>query len=157
MKPIFLSKEEKRNIEKELEKFGIKEVPFVLLKFGQDRIRAYSGSLNRDELNRICENTFVELIGLYFAKIDGDELRLSLDALHLLKEQITKRIINLDSEQKEKYLEGKDVDLKEEQKELKEEKGYFILKHNEDILGMAKVVNNKFIKNYLPKERRRRT
>ena len=157
MKPIFLTKQEEKMIKEQLKEFGIEELPFTLLKFGKDRIRAYSGNFDRDELNRISDNIFVELIGVYFAKIDGDEIRLSIDALHLLKEQISKRVIEIDGEQKERYLEGKDIDaLEEQKKELGEGRGYFVLKHKEDILGMVKIVEGKIIKNYLPKERRRR-
>lgn len=156
MKPIFLSKQEEKKIKEQLKEFGIEKIPFLLLKFGKDRIRAYSGSFDGEELNRISDNVFLELIGLYFGKFDGDELRLSLDALHLLKEQISNRIIEIDEKQKEDYLEGKDIDIKDKQKEEAwNGRGYFVVKYKEDILGMAKIVNG-FIKNYLPKERRRR-
>ena len=160
MRPIFLTKEEKKKVDEQLAEFGIENIPFMLLKFGRDRIRAYSGSLDRDEMIRFSENVYLELIGLYFAKFDGDEVRVSLDVLHLMKEQISKRIIELNEEQKDKYFEGKDADLTPEQKEevgkMGEGKGYYILRHKGDILGMAKIINGIIIKNYLPKERRRR-
>lgn len=157
MKPEFLNSQEKARILRKLEIFGIKKVPFLLLKSGRDKIRAYSGNFRIEELQDLSEKIFVELIGVYFARFDGDDLRLSLDALHLLKEQITENIIEISSEQFEDYIRGKDIDLNDEQKKLfGDKKGYFVLRFRDDFIGMTKVVNEKFIKNYLPKERRRK-
>jgi len=182
MKPEFITGNQKAEVVSKIKKFGIEKIPFLLIKSGQDKIRAYSGSINADELAKIAEGVFVEIIGLYFARYDGGDLRLSVDALHLLKEQITENIIELTKEQAQDYLKGRDVDLTQEQALLfsdlgnvdlsrisdspenllkKQEdflgkKGYFAIKHTQDFLGMAKIVNGKFIKNYLPKERRRK-
>ena len=54
----------------------------------------------------------IENIGLYFAKYHRDNLRLSIDATHLLKNQIKNKIIELDDKQFEEYMKGRDVDIK---------------------------------------------
>jgi NOL1/NOP2/fmu family ribosome biogenesis protein len=141
---------DKREILEKLKKYGITEIPFLLIKSGAEKIRAFSGDINKEQIEKIRNAVYVETIGIYFAKIDGEDIRLSLDALHLLKSQLKHNIIELDDKQTEEYLQGKEPSLKEDK-----EKIYYILKHKEDILGMAKIVN-KQIKNYLPKERRRK-
>jgi len=155
MKQEILSREEKLEIIKKLEIYGISNIPFLLFKSGNEKIRAFSGNLNKDEINKLAENIFIETIGLYFAKIDGQDVRLSVDACHLLKQQIKNNVIELTQEQAEEYLKGRDIQIEEEQEKFSEKKIYYILKHKEDILGMSKIVN-KQIKNYLPKERRRK-
>jgi len=152
MKPEFINKSEM--IEK-LKIYGIEKIPFLLIKSGNEKIRAFSGNLSKDELNQLTNSVFIETIGLYFAKIDGEEIRLSIDALHLLKEQIKNNIIELTSEQAEEYLKGRDVEATSEQLKFVCKKIYYVLKYKSDILGMTKIVN-KQIKNYLPKERRRK-
>lgn len=157
MKPEFIFGNEKAEILAKLKKFGIEKIPFLLIKSGSERIRAYSGSMNIQELAKLSENVFVEIIGIYFARYDGEDLRLSVDALHLFKEQITKNIIDITDKQTDDYLKGKDIDIDAEQSKLfGEKRGYFVLRHNNDLLGMAKIVSGKFMKNYLPKERRRK-
>ena len=158
MKITFVNKMEKEKLIDELGRFGIKEIPFLLIRSSVDRIRAYSGNLDADSLARLAEKVYVETIGLYFARLDGKDLRLSLDALHLLKEQITDNIIELDDEQFEEYIKGRDIELNAGQKDKFADKlGYFVLRYKDDLIGMAKIISGKFIKNYLPKERRRKS
>lgn len=155
IKPEFIAQQEKSEILKKLKIYGIEKIPFLLTKSGNEKIRAFSGNLIKEEINKLTQNVFIETIGLYFAKIDGKEIRLSIDALHLLKEQIKNNIIELTQEQAEEYLKGKEPQASEEQKKQTTEKIYYVLKYNQDILGMSKIVQGQ-IKNYLPKERRRK-
>ena len=149
MIPEFLSNSEILELEKQLEPYGISKLDFIFIKSGKDRIRALS-PVSKKEIINLTDGIFTETLGLYFAKIDGESIRLSIDACHLLKEQITKKILELDDKQFEAYMKGHEVEFKEQG-----EKGYFILKHNHDLLGMAKISQG-MIKNYLPKERRRK-
>ena len=149
----FINQAEKSKILKELERYGIKEIPFLLVKSGKEKIRAYSGSFRAGDITKIADSVPIETIGLYLAKIDGDEIRLSIDALHLLKNQIKENVLELTKEQTEEYLKGRDVELTEKQKELTLERVYYVIKNGEDFVGMAKIIQGR-IKNYLPKERR---
>jgi len=148
---------EKREIMKKLAYYGIEELPFLLMKSGKDKIRGYSGSLSLEEIRKLQRNSRVEIIGIYLFHEYPTEIRLSLDALHLLKDQITKNIIELTKEQKDKWFRGEDILLtKEEQEKFKsEERGFKVIKHGDDLIGMGKLTEDR-ISNYLPKERRRR-
>lgn len=143
----------KKEILEKLKIYGITQIPFLLIKSGNEKIRAFSGDITREQVDKIIDSVYVETVGIYFAKIDGQDIRLSLDALYLLKDQIKHNILEIDEAQKEEYLQGKEPTIKAHQEA--NQKIYYILKHKEDILGMAKIVN-KQIKNYLPKERRRK-
>lgn len=145
MKIIYSS--EKKKILKQLnEQYGISKLPYLLLRFGEDKIRIYSGSLSNDELNTLAANLRIENIGLYFAKQEKDGIRLTLDGIQVLKEQITKNILELTPEQVEDWLKGFDLDIKTG-------RGFKILKNNNEFLGCGKSTGER-ITNFVPKERR---
>jgi NOL1/NOP2/fmu family ribosome biogenesis protein len=142
-----LSSSDKKGILKQLnEQFGISKIPYLLLQFGKEKIRAYSGNLSREELKILDRELRVESIGLYFIKEQEDGIRLSLDAVHLSKNQITKNILEINNEQAEKWLKGEDLDIKTD-------KSFKILKNQNDFLGCGKSTGEK-ITNFVPKERR---
>jgi len=145
MKPIRSS--QKRKILKQLnEQFGITNLPYLLLRFGKEKLRAYSGNLSVEELNKLDSTLRIENIGLYFAKQQIDGLRLTLDGTQLLKNQITKNILNLDDKQADDWLKGNDL-------QIKSDKEFKILSHNNEFLGCGKSTGER-ITNSIPKERR---
>ena len=149
MKPEFLSKQERQKLLEELEKkFGIFGINYLFLKTGKEKIRAFSGSLSREELSALARAVNIELIGLYFAKQQGNnnEIRLSHDVISLLCDKINKSIIELTKEEAEKWLKGQDI-------EKKTEKGIFVLKYDDDLIGIGKSSGDRII-NFVPKERR---
>ena len=149
MKLEFLSKQERQKLLEELEKkFGISGINYLFLKTGKEKIRAFSGSLSREELSALARAVNIELIGLYFAKQQGNnnEIRLSHDAVSLLRDKIIRNIIELTKDEAEKWLKGQDI-------EKKAEKGIFVLKHEDDLIGTGKSSGEKII-NFVPKERR---
>ena len=147
---VLSSSEKKKILEKLKQEFGIENLPFLLIKFGKERVRAYSGSLSREELQKLDRETRIESAGIYLLHDYGDELRLSIDALHLLKNQITKSIVNLNKEQADSWFKGQDVFLDSDISA-----GFKILKFAEDFIGCGKATpDGKIIKNYMPKERR---
>lgn len=146
---------DKKQVLEKLKIYGITNIPYFLLKSGTEKIRAFSGDINKEQIDKIQDSVYVETVGIYFAKIDGEDIRLTIDACHLLKNQLKHNILELENKQKEEYLSGKEPEITNEQAKITNQKIYYILKHNQDILGMAKIVN-KQIKNYLPKERRRK-
>ena len=103
---ILKSSEKKKIIEKLKKQYGICEVPHLLLRFGKERIRAYSGSLSKEDLNNLDKNLRLEIAGIYFLHDYGDEIRLSLDALHIFKRQITKNIVKLNKRQADDWFKG---------------------------------------------------
>ena len=141
---------EKREIERKLgEQFGIKSVPGMIVKRSEERLFLFSGNLPEKEIRLLEECTFIERIGIYFAKIVGNEIRLSIEGSQILKEQITKNVFYLDSEQAEEWMKGHELPIKTGKR------GFLIMKHGEDFLGAGKASENK-IGNFIPKNRRLR-
>lgn len=145
MKP--LASTDKKKIQKKLnEQFGIASLPYLLLQFGKEKIRLYSGSLSKEELYKLDNELRIENIGLYFAKLEKDGLRLTLDGVQLLKNQITKNILELSDKQADDWLKGNDL-------EIHSDKSFKILKNNSEFIGCGKSTGEK-ITNFVPKERR---
>lgn len=83
MNAKFLSSGEKKKLLSELnERFGIEKLNYIFVETGKQKIRAFSGTLSKEELVRLGAFARVELVGIYFARRDDmSGLRLSLDAL----------------------------------------------------------------------------
>ena len=146
MKIHFIKSNEKRRIIEELnEQFGISELPYLLIESGKEKIRAFSGHLSKEEIYQIGNIAKIELIGLYLLKKEED-YRLSIDATHLLKNQINKNIIEINEEQFQQWIRGKDI-------EIESQKGTLVIKYKEDFIGCGKS-NGEKIFNYVPKDRR---
>ncbi|MFA5258798.1 MAG: hypothetical protein WC979_06280 [Candidatus Pacearchaeota archaeon] len=145
MKPL-TSTDKKKIIEQLNNQFGITKLPYLLIQFGQEKIRAYSGILSKEELCYLDREIRIENIGLYFAKYESDEIRLTLDGIQLLKNQITKNILELNDSQANEWFKG--IDL-----EIKADYGWKVLKHDNELIGCGKSTGEK-ITNFMPKERR---
>jgi len=142
-----LKSSQKKKILKQLnEQFGIIELPYLLLQFGKEKLRAYSGKLSVEELNKLDNSLRIETIGLYFTKQQIDGIRLTLDGIQLFKNQITKNILNLDDKQADNWLKGNDLDIQSD-------KAFKILQHNNEFIGCGKSTGER-ITNSMPKERR---
>ena len=165
MKIQLIDKTKKKKIIEELSYFGVEKIPYLLMMTGNERVRAYSGNLSNEEIMKIYSKLRVEALGLYFGKLLIDrhgkkEARLSLDALHILKNEIRKNIVKLNEEQEENWFRGKDIELTEEQqdKDLKENEFVAILSFDgKDFIGTGKLsLDKKHVSCFLPKERRRK-
>lgn len=140
-------KEKKKMLDVLKEQFGIQELPYALVETGKEKIRAFSGSITEKQIKKISELANLEIVGIYLLKQEriGD-LRLSFDATHLLKSQISKSIIEINEEQLNKWMHGNDL-------ELNLPKGTYVISHESDFLGCGKS-NGKILFNYVPKDRR---
>ena len=145
MKPL-PNTDKKRIIEQLNIQYGIKELPYLVIEFGKEKLRVYSGIFSKEELYHLDNEARIETIGLYFAKWENNEIRLTIDGVQLLKNQITKNIVILDDKYSDDWLKGSDLDIKTEP-------GWKILKHNEEFLGCGKSTGER-ITNFMPKERR---
>ena len=86
---IMSSSDKKKILKKLNEEFGVKELPYLFLKFGQDKLRIYSGDLDREDLIRLDKNFRVENIGLYFGRLEKNgDVKLSLEGEEVLEEQM---------------------------------------------------------------------
>jgi NOL1/NOP2/fmu family ribosome biogenesis protein len=143
---ILTSKEKKKLIEQLNNQFGIEKIEYPIIKFGNDRFRIFTGELSKDILDALQKELRIETAGLYFAKQEKDGLRLTIDGILLLKNQIAKNIIELDQKQTLEWLKGQEL-------YIKYSNCFVILKHDNDFLGCGKSTGKK-ITNFVPKERR---
>ncbi len=143
----FLKPGEKKKLFTELkESFGIDKPHFLLFETGKEKIRGFAGSMSKEEILKLGEITNVEIVGLYLFKDEGWGYRLSHDAVHIFAEDINKGIVEINKEDLEKWIRGKDLDIKTE-------KGAVVLRCGEDFVGCG-VSNGENIFNYVPNERR---
>jgi NOL1/NOP2/fmu family ribosome biogenesis protein len=144
---IFLTNSEKKEITQKLEEqFGIKEIPGILVRWGNERIISFSGDISKEDINKIINSSPLEGFGLYLAKQEYG-IRLSLEGTQLLKEQITKNIFELDEKQAEEWMKGHELNISTGKK------GFLVMKYKDNFLGCGKASENK-ISNFIPKERR---
>lgn len=143
-----LNQKEKREIEKTLEKdFGVKKIPGMLIKKGEEKIFIFQGDFPPEKIKNFEEIAPLEKIGVYFAKEQGGEIRLSIEGTHILKEQIIKNIFEMNKEQKEDWMKGRELNVKTGKRQ------FLAMKYREDFLGCGKASAEK-ITNFIPKERR---
>jgi NOL1/NOP2/fmu family ribosome biogenesis protein len=159
MKIDVLSRGKKKKFIEGLSGLGIKKIPQMLVRSGKEKIRAFSGDLDREAIMNIWHILPIEGIGLYVGKDMMNrngvrEVRLSLDGMHIWKEQLTERILELDEEQEKEWFLGRDVELRGDQKV---EAGFVSVRAGEDFVGVGKVNSDgNMLFGFLPKERRRK-
>lgn len=151
MKQInFINSKEKKKILQELENlYGITQLPYQFSEAGKKKIRAFSGTMTKEEIQELTEITNVEVIGMYMFNQKDDDLRINFDALPLLKDQITKSIIEINDSQYEYWIRGHDIDHQSQS-------GTYVISYKGDLIGIGKS-NGIKIFNYLPKERKLKT
>jgi len=146
-----ISKKKKEEIEEFLrERYGIKILQhYRLISTAKNRLRIFTGNLTEKDINVLNSLLTIDSIGLYFAFFNNldNELRIGFDASTLFGKSITKNVLEIDEKQKEEWLAGRDLNYSGNSR------GYVFIKHNQDILGMGKLTENKIL-NFVPKERR---
>ena len=146
MRIEFIRTPEKRRLVEQLkEQFGIEKLPYLLIESGKEKIRAYSGIVVKEEIKELGKSLNIEAIGLYFIRKEHD-LRLSFDAPHLISEQITNKIVDINEKELNSWLHG--IDLR-----IPAEKGTVIIRHKKDLVGSGKSTGEKIL-NHVPKEKR---
>jgi NOL1/NOP2/fmu family ribosome biogenesis protein len=143
-----LNQKEKKEIEEKLsEQFGIKNVPGIIAMRGKERIFFFSGSLNEKEIKALEEIVVIERLGVYFARLVEDSVKLSIEGTQILKDQIKKNIFELSESQAEEWMKGQDLQVKTGKR------GFLAIKYKDDFLGCGKASQEK-IGNFIPKSRR---
>jgi len=144
----FLNNKEKQKIVDKLNKqFGIKEIPGILSMRGKERLFLFQGDLDAKQIKELEKTIPIERIGVYFAKTIAEEIKLSIEGIHLLKNQITKNIYEINTKQMQQWMMGRELDVQSGKK------GFVIMKHDDDFLGSGKASEKK-ITNFIPKNRR---
>src|SRR3989344_9246970 len=147
-----LSNQETQEILSKLkEQFGIQKLPenSILIKIGKEKIYLFNGDFSNEQIKNLEKITFIERIGIYFAKIfpPTNEIKLSIEGTQILKNQITKNIFEINNEQLENWMHGEEINIKTGLK------GIIAIKYKNDFLGCGKASENK-IGNLMPKSRR---
>lgn len=143
-----LTLKEKQEIEKKLnEQFGVEKILGIITMRGKERLFLFQGSLNENQIRELEQTVPIERVGVYFAKEVNGEIRLSVEGVQILKNQITKNIFDLDENQAEQWMMGSELNIKTETK------GFLIMKHKDYFLGCGKASKEK-IGNFIPKNRR---
>jgi len=182
MKIHILDRAKKKKFIAGLENLGMKKIPELLIRSGKEKIRAYSGDLSTEQIMEIWRLLPIEGVGLYVGKDMVNrsgvrEVRLSLDGMHLWKDQLTDRNFILNVEQEELWFNGKDIELTEDQIKAFES-GFVCVKSSDskDFVGVGKIgrspatsgippkeetevpfSSGKTLFSFLPKERRRKS
>lgn len=142
----FVSSGDKKKLLKELEeRFGLKVKDYLFLQAGKERIRAFSGTMSREELAALSEFARVEFAGAYFVRQESFGLRPAFDVTQLFASEFTKGVVELTSEEFQLWIRGDTL-----QREL--EAGVYVVRFGEDFLGSGYAKNGKLY-NYVPKER----
>lgn len=143
-----LTQREKKEIEKALnENFGIEKIPGALIKKGEEKIFLFQGDLTSQEVREIEDITPIEVIGVYFAKEQEGEVRLSIEGTYLMKDQISKNIFDMTDQQEEDWIRGRELNIQTGKR------GYLAMRYKGDFLGCGKASAEK-ISNFVPKTRR---
>jgi NOL1/NOP2/fmu family ribosome biogenesis protein len=129
------------------EQFGVKKIPGILLRIGQERIFMYQGSLSENEIKRLESSVPIERIGVYFAKEEQAGIRLSIEGSQILKAQIIKNIFELNESQVDQWMHGSELEVSTGKK------GFLVMRYKSDFLGTGKASELK-ISNFIPKNRR---
>ena len=142
----FIKSSEKKDIIEQLNKqFGIEDLPYLLIESGKEKIRAFSGTMNKDEILELGRMANIEAIGLYLIKKEHD-LRLSFDATQILKEQIKNKIVEIDEKSYNLWIRGYDLPIVTKN-------GAVVIKYQDSFIGCGRSNGEKII-NHVPKERR---
>ncbi|MBU0760513.1 MAG: hypothetical protein KJ718_06240 [Nanoarchaeota archaeon] len=148
----FIKSSEKKKILAVLgEQYGLSSLSYLLIEGGRKKLRAFSGSLSKEEILGLGNLTNIELIGMYIISRRDQDLRINFDALSIpeIKNQISKNIIKISKQQLELWMRGHDL-------EIKCERGPVVLQFQDDFVGIGKS-NTEKIFNYVPKERKLKT
>ena len=65
------------------------------MKLGEEKLFLFTGDATNEEIKKLEEIVPVERLGVYFAKIIRDDVKLSIEGSQILKDQIKKNIFEL--------------------------------------------------------------
>jgi|FLOH01.1.fsa_nt_gi NOL1/NOP2/fmu family ribosome biogenesis protein len=140
-----LNSKEIKIIHKNLkEQFGFEEkLNYVFLRNSNDRIYIVNRAIDRFDLEALR----IDSIGLYFATVMPEGLRLSIEGSQLIGPKAQKNILEIKDLAFEMWLKGLDFKVETNFKD------FVIVKHNNNFVGCGKIKDGSLF-NYVPKARR---
>jgi len=145
MQKILNSKEIKRILNWLKEHYGIKELKINKAFLQNPKGKIYLISKDISELE--TKNLRLNLIGMYFAKQEKENIRLSIEGSQIIGPKATKNIAELNNKQVDEWTRGQDIEFEENLE------GFVIIKHENDFYGVGAYKEGKIL-NYVPKDRR---
>ncbi len=143
---ILNSKEVKSIVKKLKECYGIKEINMEYA-FIKDHDKLFIVSREFKPIYK----TRLDSIGLYFARIVDNAIRLTIEGSQIIGKYATKNIIELDNENLKKWMAGLELEANENPEAVQDQ--FILVKHKDDFFGSCKIHDNK-IMNFIPKDRR---
>ncbi len=139
-----LNSKEKRGVLELIKEFKADiKLDYIFLKNNEGKIFLLSNDFSKINTERLRINN----LGLYFGKIENNEIRLTIEGSQIVGPK-SKKAVELDEKQVNSWISGGDIKISNE------EGSYFvILKHKNDYLGCGRFKNG-IILNFIPKERR---
>ena len=119
------------------------DMDYAFLKTDKGKIYAVNSDISRLELGKLRINS----IGLYFAEIRDEGIRLSIEGSQIIGPKSKKSVLELNDNEAKEWMRGNDLEMKGDFS------GFLIIKHKEDFLGCGKYANGKIL-NYIGKARR---
>ena len=119
------------------------DMTYAFLKTDKGKIYVVNSDISRLELGKLRINS----IGLYFAEIRDEGIRLSIEGSQIIGPKSKKSVLELNDNEAKEWMRGNDLEMKGDFS------GFLIIKHKEDFLGCGKYANGKIL-NYIGKARR---
>lgn len=140
-----LNSKEIREIKKVLlDGFGFSgELDYAFLKNKEGKIFI----LSRDFARLDTKGLRIDTLGLYFGKIERDEIRLSIEGSQIIGSYCSKNIFEISDDDMLFWMAGDDLEVENDMH------GLYIIKNNDDFLGCGKASGGKLY-NFVPKIRR---
>jgi len=129
------------------EQFGVEKIPGRIMKLGEEKLFLFTGDATDEEIKKIEGLVPVERLGVYFAKLIRNDVKLNIEGTQALKNQIKKNIFEIDEEQATKWMQGQELNIKTGKK------NFLVIKYKDNFLGCGKASEEK-IGNFVPKMRR---
>ncbi|MFW5846731.1 MAG: tRNA pseudouridine(55) synthase TruB [Nanoarchaeota archaeon] len=139
------------------QRLGINKIPGILIQRGEERLFLFQGNFTRNQIRELENTIYIERAGVYIGKIIESkstgqrDVRLSIEGTQIFAKQISKNIIQLNSEQVKEWMSGNELPISTPTKD----KGFVAIQFKEtgDFLGCAQASEEK-ITNFIPKNRR---
>lgn len=137
-----------REINRELKKVYDVELPKDLEYFRRKE-RIYG--IKKEKLKDILEieGLKIEAIGIRILNLEKDGIRLTIEGAQILGKDAKRNILEISEEDVEKFLAGEDIEITKSF-----DYPYIIVKSKRDIIGVGRIIKEKKLRPYIPKERR---
>ena len=147
---VLNSKEIKHIYEQLQTQFGFEGKLDVAFLLSEKKERIYI--FTKDLANIDISSLRVDTMGLYFATMYEDHLRLTIEGTQLIGPQCTKNVIDLTKKEMQTWMLGEKLALSEIESAPSDMKGFVIMRYGKNYIGCGKV-GGELILNYIPKTR----